>query len=795
MGAVRSALVVASDTYDDPALRQLRAPTADAQALAEVLSNPEIADFEVTTLLNEPAHVVNAAVEEFLTSRSPEDLLLLHFSCHGIKDQQGELYFAMPNTKLRLLGATGVAANFVNGRMSQSRSRRIVLFLDCCYAGAFERGMRPRASAMLDLEERFSGRGRAVITASGALEYAFEGGQLSETSDPTPSVFTSAMVRGLSTGEADRDQDGYVDLDELYDYINDAVQEVAPQQNPGKWTYGLQGRLVIARRGRPVTTPSSLPDELREAIESSLPSVRAVAVQELGRLLTGTHAGLSLAARIALQQLADDDSRTVAIAAADALEASPVGTPGGTTVPAALPAVPQPPVPPPGRPFTSAAEPTHPAEKAQHVDEGKLVKDAQASVTPTGTKPTSRLKRHESGSQQQAHAELPEQTTVDASLPRTLEPRKHGRAGHRVSIPGGAQLPAWAAAAAVAVVVLAIITTATVYWLQGGDGPASAPADGPPSQLPTNKMIVVQKDPNDPIERSDLMIKTANSTAQQNNILLKDGMRPTLAPDRRHVLFTRKPTPDSEYSVLWIADANDGGNPHRFVTDNNGDCRYVQGRPAWNHSGKLVAMSCMETPHSAFPKIYIFHANGVLKNTIEVGGTLTGFMTWTRMDGQDGIVYVKEYEGSMKGRVATENPWVSLWWQKSIQDSGRPIEISKHWKLGSYDLPDWSSPDELLFQRKDDPDKEWGHLCIWDMNMRNKPKEWGGNFQGAAWSPNGEELVFYWMKIKPAHQYTQNLSVARRGDLDQKNRWTNVGSEQSSGEAPAGKAQPAWGTL
>jgi len=47
----------------------------------------------------------------------------------------------MVNTQLRLLSATAVAANFVNRQMTRSRSRRIVLFLDCCYPGAFDRGM------------------------------------------------------------------------------------------------------------------------------------------------------------------------------------------------------------------------------------------------------------------------------------------------------------------------------------------------------------------------------------------------------------------------------------------------------------------------------------------------------------------------------------------------------------------------------------------------------------------------------------------------------------------------------
>ncbi|HEY3016954.1 MAG TPA: caspase family protein [Nocardioides sp.] len=179
------ALIIANADYQDPGLKELRAPAADADALARVLSDPDIGGFEVRSVLDQPAHVIAEAVEEFFVDRSPDDLLLVHFSCHGIKDEDGELYFAATNTKLRLLGATAVAANFVNRKMNQSRSRRIVLLLDCCYAGAFQRGMAARAGSQLDLQERFGGRGRAVITASGALEYAFEDQQLTDTGHPS----------------------------------------------------------------------------------------------------------------------------------------------------------------------------------------------------------------------------------------------------------------------------------------------------------------------------------------------------------------------------------------------------------------------------------------------------------------------------------------------------------------------------------------------------------------------------------------------------------------------------------
>ena len=129
MDGTRSALIVASDAYTDPGLRRLRAPASDAQALAAVLQDPEIGGFQVRTLLNEPAHVVNLAVEEFFTDRRPDDLLLVHFSCHGIKDEGGELHFAMANTLLRRLGSTAVAAEFVLQELRQL-CRKLFLALD-----------------------------------------------------------------------------------------------------------------------------------------------------------------------------------------------------------------------------------------------------------------------------------------------------------------------------------------------------------------------------------------------------------------------------------------------------------------------------------------------------------------------------------------------------------------------------------------------------------------------------------------------------------------------------------------
>jgi hypothetical protein len=324
MSTWRKALIVANDKYEQDGLRQLLAPAADAKQLEQVLGDPLIGDFAVQVVRNEPAHVIQVQIEELFAASRPDDVLLLHFSCHGLKSESGELFFAAPNSRPDRLASTAISADFVQRCMRTSRARSVVLLLDCCYGGAFAQGVAVRASGDVNVLGSFprerlgSGRGRAVITASSAMEYAFEGERLADRGRPRPSVFTGALVEGLITGDADRDQDGWVSLNELYDYVFDKVREQNPHQTPSR-DVEMQGDLYIARRSRPVSTPAPLPPELQQAIDQPLAGIRAGAVQELVRLLEARHAGLALAARLALEGLTEDDSRTVSAAAAAAL--------------------------------------------------------------------------------------------------------------------------------------------------------------------------------------------------------------------------------------------------------------------------------------------------------------------------------------------------------------------------------------------------------------------------------------------------------------------------------------------
>ncbi|HEV7507737.1 MAG TPA: caspase family protein [Thermoanaerobaculia bacterium] len=312
------ALLIGNSTYG-PGLPPLEKPDADIAALAKVLADPAIGGFDdVKPLLDANSDKTRREVARFFSGRSPDDLLLLYFSGHGLRNDRGGLYLAVQDTEAELLSGTAVPAAFISEEMDNCRSRRQILILDCCYSGAFERGAKgPAANPATAF--RGNGLGRFVLTASDSMQLAWE--DVAASSTGGLSVFTRHLVRGLESGEADLNGDGLISVDELYDYVYARVVEENPRQTPGKSTSKQQGEIFLARNpAGPKLRP--LPAELMQALDHPLATVREGAVRELRRFLRGSDAGMAKSARKALEEARDDDSRRVAKVAAEILAAA-----------------------------------------------------------------------------------------------------------------------------------------------------------------------------------------------------------------------------------------------------------------------------------------------------------------------------------------------------------------------------------------------------------------------------------------------------------------------------------------
>jgi hypothetical protein len=304
----RSALLIANSQYKDPALRKLHSPDEDASSLERILKDKKLGGFgSVSVLRDMPAHIIANNIEAFFSRRDHEEVLLLYFSGHGIRDDEGHLHLAASNTELRLLDSTSVSSTSINRHMRRSLCGRQVLILDCCFGGAFAKGMVAKAPAKVETQEYFRGRGRVILTASDEMQYAFEGSKLHGKT--APSVFTKALVEGIETGEADDDNDGDITIDELFKYAEKKLARSPARQQPLKYDLELSGEIILSRS--PINSPRRLPNDYSVLVNNSHSQARLLAIRLLAKLITEDDE-LAEAARQTLIRLKSDPEIAVA---------------------------------------------------------------------------------------------------------------------------------------------------------------------------------------------------------------------------------------------------------------------------------------------------------------------------------------------------------------------------------------------------------------------------------------------------------------------------------------------------
>ena len=238
------ALLIGVDTYGE-GLQPLPAASKDVMALQAVLLNPQIGSFdEAKPLINPTQPDMAREIELWFQDRQQEDLVLLFFSGHGVKDDRRELYFAAANTEKqrdRLLTSTAISARFIHDCIRGCKAKFQVLILDCCFSGAFGDAIG-RDDGEIPLKEQLGAEGRVVLTSTSAVDYSFEekGADLS--------IYTRYLVEGLATGAADKDGNGWITVEALHDYAGRKVKETSPVMSPCLITLKDEGfRITIAR--------------------------------------------------------------------------------------------------------------------------------------------------------------------------------------------------------------------------------------------------------------------------------------------------------------------------------------------------------------------------------------------------------------------------------------------------------------------------------------------------------------------------------------------------------------------
>ncbi|MGI8933399.1 MAG: caspase, EACC1-associated type [Phormidesmis sp.] len=223
----KKALLIGVSKYDrahDRALSPLPAATNDVEAMYRVLIAPDLGGFDQVKVLADPdCQSMKDEIETLFTGCSQDDLVLLFFSGHGLKDEKNQLYFATritrKNAKGGLSRSTAVPAQFIHEIMAYSRARQQAIILDCCFSGAFDPALQAKDDGSFDLQGQLGAEGRVVLASSNATQYSCEHKRAGL------SIYTRHLIEGIETGAGDLNQDGQVSILELHEYATKKVQE------------------------------------------------------------------------------------------------------------------------------------------------------------------------------------------------------------------------------------------------------------------------------------------------------------------------------------------------------------------------------------------------------------------------------------------------------------------------------------------------------------------------------------------------------------------------------------------
>ncbi len=245
-----------------PDLNSLLGAHKDVEAIKRVLKSPIWGGFgEVKTLFNADTQAIQKEIGDLCMYRQPDDILLLYLSGQGVIDDSGKLYFLTAitrrNAQGQLVKSTAVSASLIHKIMSNSKSKRQVVILDCCFSKDYDRGEVAQADASEVIKNQLGSEGRVILTASTSTQYFFKYNESGRAN------YTHYLVEGIETGAADVNGNGVLCIQELHEYASSKVQKAAPAIKPA--IYEVEGSDVLWLAHTPVRDPKL--NSYRQAVE------------------------------------------------------------------------------------------------------------------------------------------------------------------------------------------------------------------------------------------------------------------------------------------------------------------------------------------------------------------------------------------------------------------------------------------------------------------------------------------------------------------------------------------------
>ena len=212
--AKRLAVLISNGKFSDPNLPNLVGPQIDNQRLNTILSDINLGNFEVTSLVDQGLLAVRKAIAQACATADINDTLLIYYSGTSFLSQDGGLCLSIEDTDGQFPDATLIEAEYILAQLRNSRCHRIVLLVDGCHSGAFFEKNRGIPDGMF------------AITSCSSSELSYD--------TPEGGAFTRTIIEGLIAGRADKDGDGKVSVDDLYNFVQEYVSKTDYETHPQK---------------------------------------------------------------------------------------------------------------------------------------------------------------------------------------------------------------------------------------------------------------------------------------------------------------------------------------------------------------------------------------------------------------------------------------------------------------------------------------------------------------------------------------------------------------------------------
>lgn len=241
----------------------------DVEEMQRVLE--ERGEFTIEPLLlnPDPQQMRERIDRFFASSSSKDDVLLLYFSGHGALDRNAgkDLFLTTCQTRKeqnQLVEATAIEASFLHRNMQNSRSRKIIVILDCCFSGAFANLLK-KGDDLVDFEQ-LSVRGSVVLASSSPNDPSYQ-------PEGSLSLYTRFLIEGME-GLAQQRKREWIVAQDLHEYAVRKIGTEYTAATPPKIIVieeeGYQLPIVRAPKADPQTEYRQFVDSLLQDLDREL---------------------------------------------------------------------------------------------------------------------------------------------------------------------------------------------------------------------------------------------------------------------------------------------------------------------------------------------------------------------------------------------------------------------------------------------------------------------------------------------------------------------------------------------